>query len=64
MSDTSTPALSEPARRYGAPRQKVPPFARYRGTSAWKKNLKGAREYARFRAAAKRDGQNPATPHP
>ncbi len=64
MSGTSTPVLSETARRFGAPRQKVPPFARYKGTSAWKKNLRGAREYARFRAAAKRASQNPAAPHP
>lgn len=64
MSDTSTPGLPEPAHRFGAPRQKVPPFARYKGTSAWKKNPRGAREYARFRAAANRISQSPATPTP
>ena len=53
VSDTTQP---ERARRYGAPRQKVPPFARYEGTSAWKKNRRRAREYARFRAAAKQIG--------
>ena len=30
-------------------RQKVPPFARYRGTSAWRKYHRRVREYARFR---------------
>lgn len=62
MSDTSTPGPTEAARRFGAPRQKVPPFARYEGTSAWRKNRRRAREYARFRAAAKRISQDPGTP--
>ena len=53
MSDTSTPSLPEPAHRYGTPRQKVPPFARFKGTSAWRKDRRRAREYARFRAAEK-----------
>ena len=64
MSDTSAPALTETARRFGAPRQKVAPFARYEGTSAWRKNRRRAREYARFRAAANRLKQNPGTPNP
>ncbi len=63
MSDTSTPGLPEPARRR-APRQKVPPFARYKGTSAWRKYRRRAREYALFRAAANRIDQNPGTPNP
>lgn len=62
MSDISSPGLSEPARRFGAPRQKVPPFARYKGTSAWRKDRRRAREYARFRAAAKQIDQSPVTP--
>jgi hypothetical protein len=33
-------------------RQKVPAFARYKGTSAWHKYPVRVREYARFRAAA------------
>jgi hypothetical protein len=33
-------------------RPKVPPFARYKGTSAWHKYPVRVREYARFRAAA------------
>jgi hypothetical protein len=32
--------------------QKVPPFARYEGTSAWRKYANRVREYARFCAAA------------
>ena len=67
MSDTSTPGTPGPAkaaRRFGAPRQKVPPFARYEGTSAWTKNRRRVREYARFRAAAKRNSQDPGTPNP
>jgi len=32
--------------------QKVPPFARYEGTSAWRKYANRVREYAHFRAAA------------
>jgi hypothetical protein len=31
---------------------KVPPFARYEGTSAWRKYTNRVREYAAFRAAA------------
>jgi hypothetical protein len=47
MSDT-TP--TKPARPH---RQKVPPFARYEGTSAWRKDRRRVREYARFKAAQK-----------
>ncbi len=32
--------------------QKVPPFARYEGTSAWRKCHNRVREYARFHAKA------------
>jgi len=63
MSDTSTPGATKAVRRFGAPRQKVPPFARYEGTSAWRKNRRRAREYARFRAEAKRTDQL-GTPNP
>jgi hypothetical protein len=34
-----------------APRQKVPAFARYKGTSAWTKYRVRVREYAHFKAA-------------
>lgn len=40
------------AARYGKRRAKVPPFARYAGTSVWRKDKRKVREYARFRAAA------------
>ena len=53
MSDIATPALIERASRFGTPRPKVPPFARFKGTSAWRKDRRRAREYARFRAAEK-----------
>jgi hypothetical protein len=36
------------------PRQKVPAFARYEGTSAWHKHRVRVRAYARFRAAEAR----------
>ena len=35
-----------------APRPKVPPFARYKGTSAWRKYSIRAREYAHYLAGA------------
>ena len=54
MSDTPALSHAEPAKRYPAPRQKVPPFARYKGTSAWRKYRNRVREYARFIATEKR----------
>jgi hypothetical protein len=42
-------AASPEALSRSAP-QKVPPFARYEGTSAWRKYPNRVREYARFRA--------------
>ncbi len=62
MNDTSNPGIHEAVRRFEAPRQKVPAFARYVGTSAWRKDRRRAREYARFRAAAKQISQNRGTP--
>ena len=44
---------AKPARPARATRQKVPPFARFKGTSAWRKDRRRAREYARFRAAGR-----------
>jgi hypothetical protein len=35
------------------PDQKAPPFARYEGTSAWRKYRNRVREYTSFRAKAK-----------
>ena len=60
MSDTS----SDASRRFGAPRPKVPAFARYRGTSAWRKDRKRVRAYALFRAAQHRAGQGPQAAPP
>ncbi len=62
MSDTSNPGYPGAVRRLGASRQKVPPFARYKGTSAWRKDRRRAREYARFRAAANQVDRGLGTP--
>lgn len=45
---------ASPERLRRAPAQKVPPFARYKGTSAWRRYTRRVREYARFRAAEAR----------
>lgn len=55
MSDTPVSARSAAPRRSGASRPKVPPFARYKGTSAWRKDRKRVRAYALFLAKAKQD---------
>ncbi len=44
--------------------QKVAAFARYEGTSAWRKYANRVRAYARFRAATKQSQQAAATPSP
>ena len=62
MSDTTNPAVPQAARRYPPPRQKVPAFARFEGTSAWRKYHRRAREYARFQAAAKQVKQAVGAP--
>ncbi len=51
MSNTSNPGLPDAARRPKVTRQKVPAFARYKGTSAWRKDRRRVRAYALFRAA-------------
>ena len=43
---------AQPGAFSAASRPKVPAFARYEGTSAWRKYPNRVREYARFRAAA------------
>ena len=53
MNDKSPQSKTE---RYGTPRQKVPAFARYEGTSAFRIDRRRAREYARFKAAQKAAG--------
>ncbi len=42
--------------------QKVPAFARYEGTSAWRKYRRRVRAYARFRAAQNESKPASATP--
>lgn len=62
MSDASTPAPPEAARRFAAPRPKVPAFARYEGTSAWKKDRRRVRAYAWFHNHAKRSSPHQDAP--
>ena len=51
MDNTSPPASAETPHRK---RPKVPPFARYEGTSAWRKDRRRVKAYNLFRAAEKR----------
>lgn len=52
MSDTTTAPVAGPAKRsYGTKHPKVPPFARFEGTSAWRKYKRRARAYAQFKKA-------------
>lgn len=46
-----TAAEQSPKALSWSPPQKFPPFARYEGTSAWRKYANRVREYAHFRAA-------------
>ncbi len=50
MTDTTKPATPG---RFGRSRPKVPPFARFVGTSAWRKDHRRAKEYALYLAAQK-----------
>jgi hypothetical protein len=52
LSSVKAAAEASPNALSRAPRQKVPAFARYEGTSAWHKYRVRVRGYARFRAAA------------
>lgn len=60
MSDTPTTGPT-PATRTRA-RPKVPPFARYKGTSAWRKNRVRVRAYAWHLAKMARTAQDDAAP--
>lgn len=51
----SPPPQAKPDR--GPSRPKVPPFARYKNTSVWRKDRKRVRAYARFLAETKQDKQ-------
>ena len=44
------PSHQDKIARYGKKRQKVPPFARYPGTSAWRKYRVRVRAYAAYLA--------------
>ena len=62
MSDTVDPGHPATKRRPGASRPKVPPFARYEGTSAWRKDRRRVRAYARYLAEANQAKPGHATP--
>jgi hypothetical protein len=51
LSQAEAAAKASPAAFSRAFTQKVPPFARYEGTSAWRKYTNRVREYAQFRAS-------------
>lgn len=53
MNDIKTGTQAETKPRYGKPRPKVPPFARYVGTSAWRSDRRRAHAYALYKAALK-----------
>ena len=59
MSDTPTPAPTE--RRFALARPKVPAFARYKGTSAWRNDRRRVKAYNLFRAAQKQAAHASAT---
>jgi hypothetical protein len=61
LSTAQAAAAASPNALSRSPRQKVLPFARYEGTSAWHKYRVRVRQYARFRAAA---NQAPASATP
>ena len=57
MSDTTHPAAPRTKRAYPKARPKVPPFARYEGTSAWRKYPRKVKAYALYRAAVIEAGE-------
>lgn len=59
MSDTTNPPATE--RRFALARPKVPPFARYKGTSAWRKDRRRVKAYNLFRAAQRQAEHASAT---
>ncbi len=52
LAEAQAAAEASPAVLHGMRNQPVQPFARYRGTSAWRKYRVRVREYQEFRAAA------------
>jgi len=59
MTEPTNPSTAKTGKSYAAARPKVPPFARYEGTSAWRKNKRRVRAYAAFRAAAAESEHKP-----
>ncbi len=53
MTDTKPAGAKKADRAYAARRPKAPAFARYEGTSAWRKDRRKVRAYAMFKAAEK-----------
>lgn len=53
---------ANPKPAYPATKQKVSPFARFKGTSVWRKYKRRAHEYAVFRAAQAAAPQHQASP--
>jgi hypothetical protein len=53
LSSAQAAAAASPNVLSRAPRQRVPAFARYEGTSAWHKHRVRVRGFARFQAAQK-----------
>jgi hypothetical protein len=51
MNDTAASANPAAESRRKVARQKVPPFARYKGTSAWTKDRRRVKAYALYRAS-------------
>lgn len=61
VSSTTVSGTTEAKRRPVA-RPKVPPFARYPGTSAWRSDKRRVRAYAMYLAKQKAADAVPATP--
>lgn len=62
MSDHTAAAAPKSVPDYGRSRPKVPAFARYEGTSAWRKDRRRVRAYALHLAAADRKRGDRAAP--
>ncbi len=53
MTDKTPTGTKKPDHAYAARRPKTPAFARYEGTSAWRKDRRKVRAYAMFKAVEK-----------
>jgi hypothetical protein len=61
MNDISHPVPPAAKDPRDASRPKVPPFARYRGTSAWRKDRKRVHAYALYLASVNKTEQDART---